>query len=95
MEPGIKHFAIFPRNICVLPILTTSKPGQIVLDSFSGSGTTIDTAIMLGRRAIGYEIEKRYVELTKKRLLLAEQKVNQSDMEFIQQKVDKDNAKVK
>ncbi len=88
LDPNIKHFAIFPSNICVLPILTTSKPGQIVLDCFSGSGTTIDTAIMLGRKGIGYETEERFVELTHKRMTEAEKRCNEKDMNIIQEYVE-------
>lgn len=44
-------------------------PGGIALDSFMGSGTTGVAAIRTGRRFIGIEIDERYFEMSKRRIL--------------------------
>jgi DNA modification methylase len=49
-------------------ISSTSKPGDIVLDCFIGSGTTAAVAQKLGRRWIGCDINKGAIQTTAKRL---------------------------
>jgi len=46
----------------------TTIPGQIVLDPFAGSGTTLVAARNTDRRFLGYEISEKYVSVCKERL---------------------------
>ena len=62
------HFATFPPDLIVPPILAGSKKGDIVLDPFMGSGTTGMVAKQHGRYFIGCELHDDYSELIKQRM---------------------------
>jgi site-specific DNA-methyltransferase (adenine-specific) len=62
------HPAVFPEVLARDHIVTWSNEGDIVLDPFSGSGTTAKMAKHNGRRWIGIEINTEYVEIANKRL---------------------------
>ena len=64
----IKHIAPYPKSICFLPIKSSSRINDTVLDPFCGSGTTGSVAIELKRKFIGYELNPNFIELSKKRL---------------------------
>lgn len=51
-------------------IKLTTKEGQVVLDPFMGSGSTIVAARKSGRQYLGFEINKQYFEIAQKRLNL-------------------------
>ncbi len=66
---GIKvHTAQKPMSLIKRVILTASNKGNLILDPFLGSGTTAVAAQGLGRKWIGIEKEKKYVEIAKKRI---------------------------
>nr|WP_253916230.1 site-specific DNA-methyltransferase [Lentimicrobium sp. S6] len=60
---GTNHPAPFPKELPILPILQTTKPGDTVLDLFSGSGTTSAVALLLGRKTIAYELNQNHNQL--------------------------------
>jgi DNA modification methylase len=62
------HFAVFPRTLIEPCILAGSRPGDVVLDPFMGSGTTAQVAEHLGRQWIGCELNPDYMPLQAKRL---------------------------
>lgn len=57
-----------PEDLLIRIIEASSSPGDIVLDSFIGSGTTAAVAQTLGRRWIGCDINKGAIQTTAKRL---------------------------
>ena len=52
----IQHPSPFPHKLVVLPILQTTRPNDLVLDPFHGSGTTGDVATAYKRKYVGYDI---------------------------------------
>lgn len=62
------HPTIKPLNIIKTLIGNSSKPGDIVLDPFMGSGTTAVACLELGRKYVGYEINQQYFEIALQRI---------------------------
>ena len=62
------HPAAFPESLARDHILSWSNEGDIVLDPFSGSGTTALMARSTGRQFIGIEINQAYCEIAKSRM---------------------------
>jgi DNA modification methylase len=56
------HFAAYPVDLCLIPILATCRPGGIVLDPFCGTGTTLVAARSLGRASVGIDLSNAYLE---------------------------------
>lgn len=57
------HFATYPIDLPIRCITAGCRPGGVVLDPFSGSGTTGDAARRLGRRYIGIDLVAGYHDL--------------------------------
>ena len=63
-----EHNAPFPLDLARDHILSWSNGGDVVLDPFAGSGTTLIAAKELGRRYVGIEINPEYVQIINRRL---------------------------
>lgn len=63
-----EHIAAYPEELVERCILSGTKEGDLILDPFAGSGTTLKAAHQLNRKWIGIEINPEYVALAKKRL---------------------------
>jgi len=66
-EVIVDHFATFPPALIEPCILASTRPGDVVLDPFMGSGTTAQVAQQLGRRWIGCELNPEYAALQQER----------------------------
>ncbi|MFT8946008.1 MAG: site-specific DNA-methyltransferase [Acetobacter aceti] len=64
------HFATFPPDLVEPCILTTSRPGDVVLDPFGGAGTTALVADRVGRRFILCELNPEYSALAAERIAI-------------------------
>jgi len=62
------HSTQKPAQLLYRVIMSTSNPGDVVLDPFMGSGTTGAVAKRLGRNFIGIEKEPLYVDIANKRI---------------------------
>lgn len=58
------HFAVMPPELAERCILAGCKPGGAVLDPFSGSGTTGMVAQRHGRKYVGIDLNKEYLDLS-------------------------------
>ena len=67
-----------PLSLCEYIInLTTYSNEAVVLDPFAGSGTTLVAAKKSGRKFIGIDINKEYIEIAKRR-------IKSSEVDFVQ-----------
>lgn len=62
------HPCQIPEEVIRRIILTTAKEGQLIIDPFAGSGTTIKVAKTLGFDSIGYEVDEEYCVLSNNRI---------------------------
>mgnify|MGYP000997644674 FL=1 len=84
------HSTQKPAELLLRIILSTSNPNDIVLDPFSGSGTTAAVAKRLGRRYIAFEKEASYIEIANERLA----KIIPIDKPLLEYKIEKKKPKV-
>jgi DNA modification methylase len=63
-----EHYASFPAAIPELCVKAGSREGDVVLDPFAGTGTTLLQASILGRRYMGFDLNEKYVGIARRRL---------------------------
>lgn len=67
-DEGGRHLAQKPVKLLRAVIELTTVPGQIVLDPFCGSGSTLVAAKSIGRQYLGFEVDPDAVNVAKERL---------------------------
>lgn len=72
MSENTDHPTQKPEKLLAKIILASTNENDLILDPFSGSGTTSVVAKKLNRRYVGIELDEKYACLTEKRLKLAE-----------------------
>ena len=68
IPPAEGHPTAKPHPMVAEWVRLFSNPGDVILDPYAGSGTTLRAAKDEGRRAIGVEIDERYCDLIARRL---------------------------
>lgn len=70
--PNVKelgyHVAAYPEELVAVMLESFTSPGQVVLDPFVGSGTTLKVARGMKRRGIGIELNEDFRDLLSKRI---------------------------
>ena len=65
---SLKHSHQKPLPLLDLLIKKSSKAGDVVLDCYAGSGSTLLSAKRLMRKSIGIELEQKYIDIIKERV---------------------------
>lgn len=65
---GVTHPTVKPLSLMRALVNLTTPAGGIVLDPFAGSGTTVEAAILEGRRVLAIEREPEYLPLIRQRI---------------------------
>lgn len=77
------HFATFPPALIEPCILAGSRPGDIVLDPFMGSGTTAQVALEHGRQYLGCELNPDYKALQDERISKASEQPTEHQLSLV------------
>ncbi len=64
---GNNHPTVKPQDLIEYLIKLVSRPGAIILDPFSGSGTVALVADKMNRRGIGMDLNRQYCKLASRR----------------------------
>ncbi len=64
----IRHPASFPESLVKDFVSFFTRKGELVVDPFVGTGSTLLAALETGRSAIGFDIVKKYADISKERV---------------------------
>jgi site-specific DNA-methyltransferase (adenine-specific) len=64
----MEHSATFPLSLPLIFVLSTSKPGDTILDIFNGTASTGEVSILTNRKYVGYELNPQFVMASEVRL---------------------------
>ncbi len=64
----MENSCTFPIMLPTIFVLSTSKPGDLILDMFSGTGTTAESCVLLDRKYVGYEVNPLFIKASEIRL---------------------------
>jgi site-specific DNA-methyltransferase (adenine-specific) len=64
----LTHSATFPLSVPTLLVLLTSKPGDLVVDPFNGTGSVGEVCRYSGRNYVGYELNPQFIMATEVRI---------------------------
>ncbi len=64
----LTHSATFPLEVPTLLVLLTSKPGDLVVDPFNGTGSVGEVCRYSGRNYVGYELNPQFIMATEVRM---------------------------
>jgi DNA modification methylase len=77
------HFAVMPEALVEPCVLASSRPNDLVLDPFTGSGTVAVVALKHGRNFIGTELNPEYAEIAKNRIQTSQPMFNEVNVDFV------------
>ncbi|NBW27330.1 MAG: hypothetical protein EBR38_02000 [Flavobacteriaceae bacterium] len=64
----MEHSATYPLSLPLIFVLSTSKPGDTILDMFNGTASTGEISVLTNRKYVGYELNPQFVMASEVRL---------------------------
>lgn len=68
IDSEFNHIAPSPEYISIIPILTTTRPGDIVLDIYTGTSSLLSFPLRFFRNVIGFDTDSKSIEFSEKHL---------------------------
>ncbi len=68
IDPDFNHLAPAPDYLSIYPTLTTTKPGDTILDIFAGTSSLLSMPLMMRRNVIGFDTDPRSIDFSRKHL---------------------------